>query len=342
MTSKTSRAVIAGIAVAIAFSGCASYKIDKTAVPSPEDVAAIGKEIGKVRDFQQAVYDVSTFAVDRCDRKTVRVPFSLLTLGTLESHLSKEKIAAYHRAGGFDEQWHVIWALAGSGLAPGDAVVRINGAKIENNKSGFGEFPLQRYFNAIYAGQDAAEKGKPFQVTLASGKQLEVQTKPSCRTVVWAMPLAERSAHAEASPNGPIVIAANAIQAAQTADELRYLAALAVYYSASSEANKRRYAGIAGLGAAALAIAAAPVLAVANGVVAKGINQASTSGMVENAALFATQVVFDMGGSPTAGLALVSRLEARNLAADRVMLDPNSQAKVKKLATHLMEASRPQ
>ena len=329
------------VAACLALGGCAGWKVDKTAIPSPQDVQVLSAEIAKVREFQSAVYDVSVFSVDRCERKSTREPFALLTLGSLEPFLSKEKIAAYYHAGGFDEQWHVLWAHQESGLQKGDNITHINGNKLDNNKTGLGEAPLQLYFNAITSAREAALTGKPFVVRRADGRELQVKVVPACRTIVWSMPLLEQSNYAGVTLNGPVVIPANAIQAAQTTDELRYLAAIAVYLSASAEANGRRQLAVLGLGLAAATVFVNPLLYAATTFpTARGITGAETSGMVENAALFATEVVSDMGGSPRAGLDLVERLEAKKLGADRVLLDANSKAKVEAVVSAL-EAGLP-
>lgn len=339
MNFRTVVAVVV-LALAAALSGCAAYTIDKTIEPSPQEVAAIGREIAKVRDFHQAVYDVSTFAVDRCARQTLREPFALLTTVSLRKHLTKEQLAAYWRAGGYDETWRVLWALEGSGLAPGDVVLRINGTEIENN--GWDKAPLQVYFNEAYSGQREAESGKPFRITLASGEEREMPMKPACRTMVWAMPLTGRNDSSDVSTVRPIVIPPSAIQMAQSQDELRYLAALAVYFSASAEANTRRWIGATGMLVGTVLPGVAPLTAtIAAQSAALNIagRVVATSGMVENAAHFATQVVADMGGSPHAGLDLIARLEASQLGATRVVLKADEQARVRELAGHLRTTS---
>jgi hypothetical protein len=63
-----------------ALTGCATWKVDKSVTAADADVAFIQKEIQLVREFQQSVYDVSTFAVERCHSKTLREPFTLMTL----------------------------------------------------------------------------------------------------------------------------------------------------------------------------------------------------------------------------------------------------------------------
>jgi hypothetical protein len=242
--------------------GCSTYKIDKSIQPSEADVIAIRKEINHVREFQKAVYDVSTFAADRCDVKIGREPFVLMTLGHLDGTVSKQRIAAYYQAAGFDETWRVLWADDSSPLKPGDRVLEINDNGIENNKSGLGEYPLVKYFSQTSRARDAALDGKPFIVTLENGEKLTIQTRPACRTQVFAMPAFDAK-HINASNvptalHGAVVLPPSVIHAARTTDEYRYHAGVAVYLSASSEAHDRRRGAGLLMGFGALATIAPP------------------------------------------------------------------------------------
>jgi len=325
-------------AMAAALTGCAPYRIDKTAVPAPADVTTIGAEIARVRQFHQALYEVSTFAVDRCKRKAAREPFTLFTVGHLASQLPEEKIAAYYRAGDFDETWKVLWTGDGGLLPQGQRIVAINGNGIENNKTGMGEYPLVKYLHETSRARDAATEGKPFVVTLEGGRELAVPTRPACRTQVWAMPVYDASGYSEipTALHGAVVLPPNAIRAARNLDEYRYLAGVAVYLSASSEANGKRWGANALLGASALAVVAMPILYPVLSMPTVTASGALVGGdMGLRSAVFATQVVADMGGDPRAGVELLGRLDAQKLEATRIQLPEQEREQLRQWAQQL-------
>lgn len=335
------RPLCLGLAVPL-LAGCASWKLDKTVAADPGYVAVLPERIERVRAMHRAVYEVAVFAVDRCARKTTMEPLALLTMGQMygvTDPKEKAKVAAYWKVGGFDERWHVLWAGEGVDLAPGDEVVTINGKSLENNRTNalVGEAPLVAYFNAAYRARSAAEDGKPFVVRRADGREVTVPARPACLTMLYAMPTAEPSGFSQLLNGTVVVLPPNAINAARSEDERRYLAAIAVYLTGSPQANGRRWGKVAALvGTIAVGVVAAPVLVtVGNFPIAAGIDKVFSSGMTEEAALFATEVVADMGGSPGAGLALVERLQAKRLEADRVLLDEQSKAKVRALIDQL-------
>lgn len=307
-----------------ALTGCATWKVDKSVTAADADVAFIQKEIQLVREFQQSVYDVSTFAVERCHSKTLREPFTLMTLGHLANAYPKEKIAAYWRAEGFDETFKVLWATDDSPLQPGERVIEINGRKIENNKTGMGEFPLVKYLNyTIKARAAAHEDGKPYVVKTERDKELAVPLKLACRVKVWAMPIFEESDYSELplDRHSAVVLPTNAIRAARSVDEHRYLAGLAVYYSASEEAHQRQAGRSGVLGVGMAAIIAMPLLyPVMSPLAMLAGNAVATKGMLLDAAKFSSKVLNDMDGNPYAGLDLMSRLDAEKLGATRVLL----------------------
>lgn len=322
---------LAALASVLLLSGCAAWKLDKSLTPDPAQVQRVAREVAKSREFQQAVFEVSTFAVDRCALKVRREPFALMTVGNLVGFYDEKKIAAYWHAAGFDETWRVLWAADGSGLRPGQRVMAINGNAIENNKSWQGEAPLAPYFTYTSRARDAAGEGRPYEITLEDGRTLTVAAQPACRTLVWSMPVVEDDASFEVSPgvHGATVLPPNALHEARSADELRYLAALAVYYTASESGAARARGGrmLMGLGALGAfgAIATAPLVGiVANPLIAATVNSgagALTRGSEgAQAAAFASKVVADMGGDASAGLALAERIEARAIKAPGVAL----------------------
>jgi hypothetical protein len=310
--------------------GCSTYKIDRSIQPSEADVIAIRKEINHVREFQQAVYDVSIFAADRCDVKIGREPFVLMTLGHLDGNVSKQRIAAYYQAAGLDETWRVLWADDSSPLKTGDRVLEINGNRIENNKSGLGEYPLAKYILQTSRARDAAFERTPFVITLENGKTLTIPTRPACRTQVFAMPVFDakhiNSSLVPTALHGALTLPPSAIHAARTTDEYRYLAGIAVYLSASSEAhNRRRSAGLLmGLGALA-SVAIPPLYSVISPAAVKSGNAIAGGDMSINSALFSSQIIHDMGGDPRAGLTLLSRLESQKLEPPLVALSPEQE-----------------
>lgn len=327
--------------------GCAPWKVDKSVAPSDVDVASIRQEIQQVRDFQRSVYEVSTFAVDRCQSKTLREPFTLMTLGSVSDVYSKEKIAAYWKAAGLDETFRVFWAADDSPLKAGERVVELNGDEIENNKTGMGEYPLAKYINyTIKARAAAYEDGKPYLVRREGDETaLAVPLKPACRVLVWAMPLFDDSDYSEIPTNAysAVVLPPNAIRLARSVDEHRYLAGLAVYYSASAQASAGQAGNLGVLGLGAVAVIAMPLLYPVVGPLAQGLGGAvATGGMMMNAAKFSTQLLADMNGNPSAGLELMARLDARKLGATRVLLSADEREELKKfIAVGLAAPSRP-
>lgn len=271
--------------------GCSPWTVDKTVVPSDADVLRISKEIQQVRNFEQTVYDVSTFAVDRCYAKTLREPFTLLTLGSLAGVYEQERIAAYWRAEGLDETFRVLWAADDSQLKPGERVVEINGTEIENNKTGMGEYPLVKYLTATIKARAAAyEDGEPYVVTLEDRRQVVVPLVPACRVKVWAMPHFDDEDYSEIPTNRytAVVLPANAIRSASSVDEYRYLAGLAVYYSASEQASRKQAGAFGVLGLGVGVIAAVPLLYPVVSPLAQGLSGAMLGGMELNAAKFSS------------------------------------------------------
>lgn len=321
------------VAVLSALSACAPWQLDKSVSPNPADVLAIQSDLAAVRRFQQAVYDTSIAAVDRCSVKTLREPYALLTIGHLVDFYSDERLVAYWAAGGYDETFKVLWADASSPIQVGDRVIKINGKPIENNKTGLGEQPLERYIKFTLRDRDAAqEQGVPFRVTVsdaAGEREIEMPMQPACRVMAWTMPLIEGSAYSSTPRHffDAVVIANTAVRMAETPDELRYLAGLAIYFSDSPEAANRQvgHQAVVTLGIAAVIVNPLlyPIvspLAIAMG---RGI---TSSGMTLDAALFSAQLLHDLGGNPAAGLDLMQRLEAKGLKADYVLLSQDDQA----------------
>lgn len=312
--------------------GCAPWKLDKSVTPNPTDVATIKREIDTVIEFQKAVYEVSVFAVDKCGAKATREPFALMTLGGLVNEYKPEKLSAYYKAAGLDEGWRVMWADGKSPLPVGTRITELNGRDLENNKTGMGEFPYVKYFNRTARARRDAVDGEPFIATLENGRKITIPTVPACDVQVWSMPIFEDSDYSEIPTHqfAPVVIPSNAVRAARTQDEMRYLAGLAVYYGASSEAATKRGFGTGTLFSGIALVVAAPILYPIVAPITKKIQGGIVGGVTElNAALFSTQVLIDMGGNPYAGLDLIKRIESLKMGATRVLISQEAQMALK-------------
>lgn len=323
---------------ALALSACAPYQLNKQVSADPKDVQVLRQRIAGVRDFQEALYEVSTSAVDLCAHKTVREPFALISMGTMVNALPEERLAAYWEAGGIDETWRVLWT-DGQVLQQGQRIVKINGKAIENNKSGLGEFPAAVYVEQTVRAREAAEKGRPYRVTLEDGTEVTVPTRPACRTMGLAIPMVldVDALSAPINQYHPVVLPPTAIAAAASEDEFRYLAAVAVYMSASDHARQRNAlsGGVLGLGASTLFIN--PLLYAL--VSQPGVQAAAavrSGGMGLQAALFATRVVSRLGGDPRAGVALLERIERERIRATGVALPQDERRAVALLADELL------
>lgn len=328
------RKVPVAMMIMATLSGCAPWKLDKSIVPAEKDVIRARKEIGYTQHWQSIVYDMSLYAVDRCEAKTMIEPFSLMTLGSLAGIYKDDRIAAYHRASGYDEGWHVHWAAPDSPLAVGTRITEINGTKIENNKSGAGEYVIAWYVGRDITYRRDALAGKPYVVTLENGEKVVIPMKKACEVFVWTMPSFDNEDYSEIPVNdfAPVVLPINAIRSAASDDELRYLAGLAIYYGASSEAVANRSAGRGILYTGAALIAAIPLLyAIVSPLSVRFGNGMATGTREFNAAAFATQLLIDRGENPRAGLELISRLDEKKLGATRVMLSADERTKLSDL-----------
>lgn len=346
----TIRRLPAILGVALTLSGCASWKVDKTLQSDPEDVKRLTESITQVRRFQAAVYDVSTFAVDRCTRTTLREPFALITIGQIANHYTPEQAVTYWHAAGWDETWKVLWSHPDSPIKEGERVLKINNTTIENNKTGLGELPLGKYLISNYRARRAAEAGKPYTVTMEDGRNIEVELKPACRVQVWTIPPLELESVSvlPATKYDAVIIPSTAIHVAANVDEHRYLAGLAMYFGAGAEMTTKRVAGDALVTLSAGASAAVGIMAVqlfpwVYGVVsplAIGLQRAMMgSADLMKASIFATQIVSDMGGDPYAGLNLMHRLDQMELGAYRVMLESEDRQLLHKLIDESIAAT---
>lgn len=332
--------LISALAIsAVFFTACAPYKLNKALLADPKDVPVLRDRIEGARHYQKALYEVSTAMVDQCEFKTVREPFALMSMGTMVGVLKEDRLGAYWEAGGIDETWRVLWTT-GEVLKPGQRVVRIQGKNIENNKSWMGEFPAAIYIEQTVKAREAAEKGKPYVVTLEDGTEVQVPTRPSCRTMGVAVPMVLDLDAFQTPINQyhSMVLPPTAIAEAATQDEYRYLAGLAVYMSASSHAKRRRMAsgGVVALGASTLFINPLLYLLINQPGVLLG-QAVRNAGMDLDAGLFATGAVHRMGGDPLAGVQLVERLKHKKIRASHVAL---SEADLKTLGTFALELGR--
>src|SRR5690606_6700618 len=126
------------------------------------------------------------------------------------------------------------------------------------------------------------------------------------------------------------ILPSTAIHFAQSVDEHRYLAGLAMYYGAGAETTTNRTAGqalvaVSAGASAAVGILAAPLFPFVYGILSPlslGIQNAlAGSADLVQASVFATQIVMDMGGDPYAGLRLMERMDQLGHGATRVMLE---------------------
>lgn len=313
--------------------GCAAWKVDKSIQADPEAVQQMARKADQVKRFHQAVYEVSTFAAERCDTQTMREPFMLVTLGQFTNVYSAEQVATVWHASGWDENWRVAWAHPTSPIKEGERVVEINGNKIENNKTGMGEWPLVKYFYRNYSAREDAADGEPYRVTMEDGREIDVPMVPGCRAQVWAVPVFddEPNSFLPRTYTEAVILPATAINLASNDDERRYLAGLAMYFGAGAETNRNRtvattVVAVNASATAAIGVLAVPLFPLVYGVlspVTLMLQKAITgSADIVQASIFATGIVADMGGDPYAGLTLIERLEQAKLGAERVILEP--------------------
>src|SRR5690606_14650292 len=140
------------------------------------------------------LFETSTFSHEFCSRHAHRGAFSLFSLASsIKEKPPAELLAAYYEAGGFDENWRVLWAREDTGLNPGERVVKINGRSL--NRNDWGDAANGGYFNALnFAGKE------PMELELEGGRTITVQMTPVCNTLLWQFPSIAGSDYSEIAP----------------------------------------------------------------------------------------------------------------------------------------------
>lgn len=239
---------------------------------------------------------------------------------------------------GIDERWRVVWADEGAPdeLKLGDVVLAVNdrplpasGTRLEVSALFRGGAVVtlddQGFWDVMLQARHEAAAGKPMRVTLAGGRQLQVETQTGCAGSVTA----------SAFDNDPDTfwrlgtqrakIPASAMLQARERDEFRWLAAFGTYFQASQSAiaavQKSEGMSTGFLVGKILSITLPGMGMLLSAAEAQADKAIAVDGIVGSADLFANEVVASLGGDPLAGLRLSERLLAQGIKAEAVLMD---------------------
>jgi hypothetical protein len=261
----------------------------------------------------------------------------LWSVHAMRKRLSGRDDQLFRRATGMDDKWRVAWVdeSVPPELNLGDAVVAINDTPLPGSST---KVSLGAVFsaNSIFSGDDEAYwsviakarvqavAGRPLTLALEDGRRIEVPTQTGCAGSVSASAFDSDPDSFWRQGTTRAKIPANAMLAARTRDEFRWLAAFGTYFQASATAVGRQQ-DAEGMSTAftvgkvlALALPGAGMLLSA--VESQTERAVAVDGIVGRADLFATEVVVALGGDPEAGLRLARRIRDQGLQADVLTL----------------------
>jgi hypothetical protein len=288
--------------------------------------------------FRAAAIHVAWGAEALCHATTEIEPFVLLSVHSMRRRLSDSDMKLFSEVTGMDERWRVVWADEGAPdeLKVGDEVKAVNGRALPSGGTRFEVGALfrggsmlsnddQGFWDVMLQARQEAADGKPMRLTMADGRQLDVETQKGCAGSVTASSFDNDPDTFWRMGNKRAKIPANAMLEAQTPDEFRWLAAFGTYFQASqsSIAAVQRTEGLSTgfLVGKILSIAvpgAGMLLTAAEAQAEKAI---AVDGIVGSADLFANEVVAALGGDPAAGLRLSERMAASGMKVDAVLMD---------------------
>lgn len=283
--------------------------------------------------FREAALHVAWAAEPLCDDTSEIEPFVLWSLRGLRNGLSGDAQKLFTQATGMDEHWRIAWLDEGApeALRIGQRVVALNqrplpapGNKLELSAvfRGGATFSVddQAFWDVMHQARGEASAESAMTLTLDGGQQVKVATQTGCAGTVTATAFDDEPQNFLRQDGQRSKIPGNAMLAAHTRDERRWLAAFGTYFLASARSILRQRSsdsvGHAFLVGKVLALAVPGMGTVLSAVESQTQRGLQVDGLVGGADLFANEVVLAMGGDPAVGLRLSERLARDKVSAD--------------------------
>lgn len=315
------------------------------------------QEIG----FRAAAIHVAWGAEALCDDTTEIEPFVLWSAHAVPKRLSESERVLLKKATGMDQKWRIVWLdeSAPDALKIGTVVVAINGRPLPAQSTRLdmtaifrGSSPFAAddggFWDVLLKARAEALENKPMVLTLESGEKVTVETQAGCAGSVIASAFDNEPDRFWRQGNKRAKIPGNALLAASTQDEFRWLAAFGTYFQASERA----------IGRQEVAENVAPVFTVGkvltlalpgSGVLLSVVEKQAeriiaVDGLPSSADLFANEVVMALGGDPAVGLKLHARIKALRLGVDELDMTEfrrvNSETHVERLKEFYAEREK--
>jgi hypothetical protein len=288
--------------------------------------------------FRAAAIEVAWGAEALCDATTQLEPFVLLSSHAMQLKLSERDLKLFTEVTGIDDRWRVVWADEGAPdeLRLGDIVVAVNGRPLPASGTRLEMSALfrggavvalddQGFWDVMLQARQEAAAGKPMRVTLAGGRQLQVETQTGCAGSVTASAFDTNPDTFWRLGTQRAKIPANALLQARERDEFRWLAAFGTFFQASQSAiaavQKSEGLSTGFLVGKILSITVPGMGMLLSAAEAQADKAIAVDGIVGSADLFANEVVAALGGDPSAGLRLSERLRAQGSRVEAVLMD---------------------
>ena len=283
--------------------------------------------------FREAALHVAWAAEPLCDDTSEIEPFVLWSLRGLRTGLTGAAQTLFTQATGMDEHWRIAWLdeSAPDALHVGQRVLAINqralpmpGGKVELAAvfRGGATFSVddQGFWAVLHQAREEANANASMTLTLDGGQQVRVSTQTGCAGTVTATAFDDEPQNFLRQEGQRSKIPGNAMLAAHSRDERRWLAAFGTYFLASARSLLRQRSadnvGNAFLVGKVLSLAVPGLGTVLSAMESQTQRGLQVDGLVGGADLFANEVVLAMGGDPAAGLKLSQRIARDNVVAD--------------------------
>ncbi len=283
--------------------------------------------------FRVAAIQVAWGAEPLCDDTSEIEPFVLWSVDTVRRRLSSHQRELFLQATGMDEKWRIVWLdeSAPEGLKFGDVVSAVNdrplpkvGSTIELSAMFRGGSTLavddKDFWAVMQKAREEANTESSMTLTLDGGRKVKVATQTGCAGAVMATAFDNEPEHFLRQEGGRVKLPGNALNAASSTDEFRWLAAFGTYFIASESSiigqQKAESMNTAFTVGKVLALAVPGMGTVLSAVESKAEREIMVDSLVGRADLFADEVVMALGGNPQAGLRLSDRLQRDGTKAD--------------------------
>ena len=311
--------------------------------------------------FREAALHVAWAAEPLCDDTSEIEPFVLWSLRGLRTGLSGSAQALFTQATGMDEHWRIAWLdeSAPDALQIGQRVLAVNqrplpapGSTVELAAvlRGGATFSVddQAFWAVLHQARDEANADASMVLTLDGGQQVRVSTQTGCAGTVTATAFDDEPQNFLRQEGRRSKIPGNAVLAARSRDERRWLAAFGTYFLASERSILRQRSadnvGHAFLVGKVLSLAVPGMGTVLSAMEMQTQRGLQVDGLVGGADLFANEVVLAMGGDPAVGLKLSERLARDQVLADILPKTPfrRSNVEIQLQQLRAIEAARRQ